>query len=73
MGSDAYRFGGQRLCYNTQLRTDRLEQAVWQEVGRLLEEPRLQAVQAPPAEASVAQLEKQIAKLRQGIARLIDG
>jgi site-specific DNA recombinase len=82
IGSDAYRFGGQRLCYNTQVRTDRLEQAVWQEVCRLLEEPRrliteyqrrLQAVQAPPEEASVAQVEKQIAKLHQGIARLIDG
>jgi site-specific DNA recombinase len=82
IGSDAYRFGGQRLCYNTQVRTDRLERAVWQEVCRLLEEPRrliteyqrrLQAVQAPPEEASVGQVEKQIAKLRQGIARLIDG
>ena len=62
IGSDAYRFGGQRLCYNTQVRTDRLEQAVWQEVCRLLEDPqrlvdeyqrRLQAVQAPSKEANV--------------------
>ena len=32
IGSDAYRFGGERLCHNTQVRTDRLEQAVWTEV-----------------------------------------
>lgn len=40
IGNDAHRFGGQRLCPNTQVRTDRLEQAVWQEVGRLLEDPQ---------------------------------
>jgi site-specific DNA recombinase len=82
VGSDAYRFGGQRLCGNKPLRTDRLEQAVWNEVGRLLAEParlaheyqrRLDAVQAPPAEADAALVDQQIAKLRQGIARLIDG
>jgi site-specific DNA recombinase len=82
IGSDAHRFGGQRLCPNTQVRTDRLEQAVWQEVDRLLEDPqrlaqeyarRLQALQAPPGQAETALLEKQIQKLQQGIARLIDG
>ena len=81
IGSDAHRFAGQRLCYNKQVRTDRLEQAVWQEVCRLLEDPhrlaeeyqrRLKAVQAPPGEADLALVEKQIARLRQGIVRLID-
>ena len=82
IGSDAHRFGGQRLCPNTQVRTDRLEQAVWQEVSRLLEDPqrlaqeyarRLQALQAPPGEAEAALIEKQMQKLQHGIARLIDG
>ncbi len=82
IGSDGYRFGGQRLCYNKQVRTDRLEQAVWAEVCRLLENPqhlaqeyqrRLETVNTPPAKAEITALEKQIAKLRQGIARLIDG
>lgn len=82
IGNDAYRFSGQRLCDNPQLRTDRLEQAVWAEVCRLLEHPqrlteeyqrRLAAVQAPLGAAEVNQVEKQIAKLRQGIVRLIDG
>jgi len=82
VGSDAYRFGGQRLCGNKQLRTDRLEQAVWSAVGQLLAEPsrladeyqrRLDAVQARPGEADGSLIDQQIAKLRQGIARLIDG
>ena len=82
IGSDACRFGGQRLCHNKQLRTDRLEQAVWAEVCRLLEDPqrlaheygrRLDAVQTPPGEADAAVLERQMAKVRQGVARLIDG
>jgi len=60
---------------NKPLRTDRLEAAVWNEVGRLLAEParlaheyqrRLDAVQAPPAEADAALVDQQIAKLRQG-------
>ncbi|CAN5644951.1 hypothetical protein BH24DEI1_BH24DEI1_10840 [soil metagenome] len=82
VGSDAYRFGGERLCHNTQLRTDRLEQAVWHEVCRLLEDPerlvreyerRLHEVRAAPKEADAKLLTKRIAKLEQGIARLIDG
>jgi site-specific DNA recombinase len=82
VGSDAYRFGGQRLCGNQPLRTDRLEQAVWSAVGQLLAESsrladeyqrRLEAVQARPGEADGSLIDQQIAKLRQGIARLIDG
>jgi site-specific DNA recombinase len=82
VGSDAYRFGGQRLCYTEQVRTDRLEQAVWQQICRVLEDPqrladeyqrRLYAVQTPPPEADKMRMEKQIAKVRQGITRLIDG
>ncbi len=82
IGSDAYRFGGQRLCDNKPVRTDRLEQAVWQEVCQLLEDPprlaqeyqrRLEALQAAPGEADAARVDKQIAQLRQGITRLIDG
>jgi site-specific DNA recombinase len=82
IGTDAYRFGGQHVCENKQVRTDRLEQAVWQEVCQLLENPkrlaeeyqrRLDAVQVSPGKDDAVLVEKQIAKLRQGIARLIDG
>ena len=38
-GSDAYRFGGQRLCWNKQIRTDMLDAAVWDDVRSLLSEP----------------------------------
>ena len=39
IGSDAYRFSGVRLCWNKQLRTDLVDEAVWKEVCRLLEHP----------------------------------
>ena len=39
IGSDAYRFGGVRLCWNKQLRTDLVDEAVWNEVCKLLEDP----------------------------------
>src|ERR1700759_5227876 len=80
-GSDAYRFGGERLCANQQVRTDRLDEAVWREVERVLEDPSWIAaeyerrlVQArDPAAAALASLEGQIAKLRRSLDRLIDG
>jgi site-specific DNA recombinase len=80
VGTDAYRFGGQRLCPNTQVRTDRLELAVWQEVCALLAHPerlaqeltrRLHADGQGPWQERTA-LEGQVGKLRQGLARLID-
>ena len=82
IGSDAYRFGGHRVCDNKAVRTDRLDPVVWQAVCQLLEDPRrlaeeyqrrLDSVQVPPGEADIVLLEKQSAKVRQGITRLIDG
>lgn len=81
LGTDAYRFGGERICTNHQVRTDLLDAAVWQEVCALLEAPgRLEEeyrrrLQPPPlqqAAASLTSLEAQLAKRRQGVARLID-
>ena len=82
-GMDAYRFGGQRVCANRQVRTDLLDVAVWREVEQLLEDParlmaeyqrRLLEACHPQAgqEGSLAMLEAQIAKLRRGVGRLID-
>ncbi len=71
---------GERLCQNTQVRTDLLDLAVWQEVCTLLAHPerlaeeyrrRLQPetrAKRPP----LTTVEGQISKLRQGVARLID-
>jgi len=80
LGTDAYRFGGERICQNTQVRTDLLDVAVWREVSTLLAHPerlaeeyrrRLQPASSTkhPARATVA---AHLGKLRQGLARLID-
>jgi site-specific DNA recombinase len=78
IGSDAYRFGGMRLCWNKQLRTDLVDDAVWQEVCQLLEDPaRLeheyrQQLQTADAVPELKGLQMSVGRLRQGIARLID-
>jgi site-specific DNA recombinase len=79
-GSDAYRFGGQRLCWNKQVRTDVLDAAVWDDVRRLLSEPervraeyerRLQGAEAGP-NREVEHLSKLINNVKKMISRLID-
>jgi len=80
LGTDAYRFGGERVCNNPQVRTDRLDLAVWQEVCALLAHPERLAdeyrrrLHAPGRAKRPEQptLDAQIGKLRQGLARLID-
>jgi site-specific DNA recombinase len=78
IGSDAYRFGGVRVCWNKQLRTDLVDEAVWNEVCKLLEDPsRLeqeyrQRLLAKDHSTELTGLEASLARLRQGIARLID-
>lgn len=80
IGTDAYRFGGNRVCSNTQVRTDTLEAAVWQEVCSLLKNPQRLYLeyhrrgQEPTSatQENIQALESQITKLRRGIARLID-
>src|SRR3954467_6783703 len=79
-GSDAYRFGGQRLCWNKQVRTDVLDAAVWEDVCHLLSEPervraeyerRLQGEEAGPGR-EVEQIQKLINNVKKMISRLID-
>jgi site-specific DNA recombinase len=80
LGTDAYRFGGERLCQNTQVRTDLLDLAVWQEVCTLLTHPERLAEEyrrrlQPETRAKrtpLATIADQISKVRQGVARLID-
>ena len=82
-GSDAHRFGGQRVCSNAQVRTDRLDAAVWHEVERLLRDPariateyerRLDEARRRGSDGpELDVVEAQIAKLRRAMARLIDG
>ena len=77
IGTDAYRFGGERICSNAQVRTDLLDLSIWQEVCGLLEEPeRLEQEYrrrvAPPEDDGRGSVDSQLGKLRQGLARLID-
>jgi site-specific DNA recombinase len=81
-GSDAYRFGGQRLCSNKPIRTDALDDAVWGDVRQLLSEPervrvrveyerRLQGPATGP-DREVKHLNTMSTNLRKMISRLID-
>jgi len=80
IGTDAYRFGGQRVCENKQCRTDVLDKAVWDDVCALLADPdrvrreyeaRRSRKRLKGARAS-DQVGKLIAQVKRGIARLID-
>ena len=79
IGSDAYRFGGERICDNLQVRTDLLEQTVWREVCDLLQDrQRLQQeyerrLNHPnPEDQSLTLIQAQRGKIQQGMVRLID-
>jgi site-specific DNA recombinase len=79
IGTDASRFGGERVCDNFQVRTDKLDQYVWEEVKSLLQEPeRLsheyqRRLLTPDGEQQSLQvLQTQISRRRKSIARLID-
>ena len=79
-GSDAYRFGGQRLCWNKQVRTDLLDAAVWEDVRSLLSEPerirveyeRRRQKKKPDGDRAVDQIMKLIKQVKRSISRLID-
>jgi site-specific DNA recombinase len=79
IGTDAYRFGGVRICSNKQLRTDLVDEAVWEEVCRLLAHPerleqeyRRRFLQEEQTPDELSQIEARVSRLRQGITRLID-
>jgi site-specific DNA recombinase len=79
-GSDAYRFGGERLCWNKQVRTDLLDAAVWEDVRSLLSEPdrirseyeRRQQKTKTDDGREVDQVRKLINQVKKNISRLID-
>ncbi|MBM3225781.1 MAG: hypothetical protein FJZ47_18550 [Candidatus Tectomicrobia bacterium] len=80
LGTDAYRFGGERVCQNTQARTDLFDLAVWREVCVLLAHPERLAeeyrrrLQEPTQTKHQEQhiLDTQLGKVQQGLVRLID-
>jgi len=78
IGNDAYRFGGQRLCGNEQVRTDLLEEAVWQDVCSLLQEPQRIAreherrLAQPDRSESLNSVQALAQKVKRGIGRLLE-
>jgi site-specific DNA recombinase len=79
-GSEPWRYGGQKLCRNRAIRTERLDAAVWDDVRALLSEPervreeyrrRLEESKEGPA-GEAGQLAKRINQVRRTISRLID-
>ena len=82
IGTDAYRFGGERVCDNQQIRTDRLDELVWQQVVELLAHPgrlkneyerRLGVLEEKEqTNPDTAALERQRLQLDKGKSRLID-
>jgi site-specific DNA recombinase len=82
VGTDGYRFGGQKACSNKSIRTEVLDEAVWQDVCGLLKDPervakeygrRLDGGGRRGDDRGSEALEPSIQKARRGIARLIDG
>jgi site-specific DNA recombinase len=79
-GSDAGRFGGQRLCWNKQIRTELLDAAVWEDVRSLLSEPariraeyeRRRQKTKPNGSRETDQVRKLIDQVNRSISRLID-
>jgi site-specific DNA recombinase len=81
IGTDGYRFGGQKACSNKSIRTEILDEAVWQDVCGLLKDPervakeyrrRLDGEGRRGDDRGSEALEPLIGKVRRGIARLID-
>jgi site-specific DNA recombinase len=81
-GADGYRFNGKAVCHNGPVRSDQLEQVVWDQVRSLLEEPgrvadeyRRRIGQAQDGAAmpdEIVRLNHQMTTMRRGIGRLID-
>ena len=80
-GADRACAGGRPRCEARPIRVEQLDAAVWAEVRRLLQDParvteeyrrRLQAVRTGPHRPELETADRQLAKLRVGIGRLID-
>ena len=79
-GTEPHRFGGERVCRGRQVRSDRLDAAVWEDVRSLLSDPdrlrdeyeqRLRRQDRGGAREA-RQLTALIQRARRGVSRLID-
>ena len=77
-GTDGYRFGGERVCNNSQIRGEFIEASVWAEVCRLLNSPQRleqehqQRLAVGRSTEDLQILKAQLGKLQRGMERLID-
>jgi len=77
-GTDGYRFGGERICTNTQIRADWLEAAIWDYIREIVENPGILGQEDIPNDERKSRIENidglrlQLQKLRHGMERLID-
>ena len=80
-GTDSSRFHGERRCNARLVAVEPLDEAVWTEVRRLLEDPtrvlaeyqrRLDATQPSPRGLELDAVDRRLAKTRGAIGRLID-
>ena len=81
LGSDAWRYDGVARCQQRPIRLDLLEQVVWTEIVRLLEDPSLiraelerrheAARKADPSQRHQATLERDLAQVRKQTDRLL--
>jgi len=82
IGTDAYRFGGDRICDNKQVRTERLDDVVWAQVLNAIKHPkrlkkeyenRLNRMEGDTRDLfDTTALTKQKARFEKGKSRLID-
>lgn len=79
IGADPYRYADRKaICDNKRVRGDLIERIVWDEVVKILKQPkRLEREYRRRLETGqpydVSQLQKEQTKLRKAIARLVDG
>ena len=81
-GSDDYRYPNGRVCHNRPVRQDYLDEIVWKEVLRLLEDPdlirneierRLKEIrQSNPTRRKKEVLSKEIVRVQKAIEKLLD-
>ncbi len=76
-GTDAYRFGGERICSNTQIRAESLEAEIWENVCKIVRNPgSLQQDQDSNQRKELPEngdtLRAQRQKLQHGLECLID-
>jgi site-specific DNA recombinase len=76
-GTDGYRFGGERICSNTQIQAERLETKIWEYIRQIVKDPEglVQGDHTNKRDApseNIEALDAQRQKLLRGMDRLID-